>query len=106
MPNPSRDTKLSGVNGDREIQNFPVHQLTTSSGLATLLTRLIHINYSWYNIIPGIIMGMHAYNIIYKYIPVHNIQQLLQQYGVTEEVTFIGRVQRRVAIFRREDFGH
>ena len=29
LPNPSRETKFSGANGDREISIFPV-QLTTS----------------------------------------------------------------------------
>ena len=38
-PNPSRETKFSGANGDREISFFPV-QLTTSR--TDNLTRLIH----------------------------------------------------------------
>ena len=38
-PNPSRETKVSGANGDREIFIFPV-QLTTSR--IGNLTRLIH----------------------------------------------------------------
>ena len=38
MSNPSRETKLPGANGDREIFNFPV-QLTTSR--IDNLTRLI-----------------------------------------------------------------
>ena len=45
LPNPSRETKFSGANGDREIFNFPV-QLTTSR-LATLLSlhvMIIHIH--------------------------------------------------------------
>ena len=39
-PNPSRETKFSGANADREIFIFPV-QLTTSR--VGNLTRLIHI---------------------------------------------------------------
>ena len=39
LPNPSRETVMSGANGDREIFNFPV-QLTTSR--IGNLTRLIH----------------------------------------------------------------
>ena len=39
LPNPSRETKFSGVNADREILIFPV-QLTTSR--IGNLTRLIH----------------------------------------------------------------
>ena len=39
MPNPSRENKFSGTNGDREMFIFPV-QLTTS-GIGNL-TRLIH----------------------------------------------------------------
>ena len=38
LPNPSRETKFSGANGDREISIFPV-QLTTSR--ISNLTRLI-----------------------------------------------------------------
>ena len=39
LPNPSRETKFSGANGDREIFIFPV-QLTTSR--IDKLIRLIH----------------------------------------------------------------
>ena len=39
LPNPSRETKFSGTNGDREIFIFPV-QLTASR--ISNLTRLIH----------------------------------------------------------------
>ena len=39
VENPSRETKFSGVNADREIFIFPV-QLTTSR--IGILTRLIH----------------------------------------------------------------
>ena len=39
LPNPSRETKFSGANGDREIFSFPV--LPTTSGIGNL-TRLIH----------------------------------------------------------------
>ena len=39
MPKPSRETKFSGANADREIFIFPV-QLTTSK--IDNLTRLIH----------------------------------------------------------------
>ena len=39
LPNPSRETKFSGANADREIFSFPV-QLTTSR--IGKLTRLIH----------------------------------------------------------------
>ena len=39
LPNPSRETKFSGVNADRKIFIFPV-QLTT--GRIGNLTRLIH----------------------------------------------------------------
>ena len=39
LPNPSRETKLSGANADREILIFPV-QLTTSR--IGNLTRLVH----------------------------------------------------------------
>ena len=39
LPNPSRETKFSGANADREISIFPV-QLTTSN--ISNLTRLIH----------------------------------------------------------------
>ena len=41
-PNPSRETKFSGANGDREIFTFPV-ELTTRAGMAGSLTRSIHI---------------------------------------------------------------
>ena len=40
-PNPSRETKFSGANGDREILIFPV-QLTTSRIIGNV-TGLIHI---------------------------------------------------------------
>ena len=40
MPNPSRDTKLSGANADREILFFPIQP--TTSRIGNLLTRLIH----------------------------------------------------------------
>ena len=40
-PNPSRETKFSGVNGHREISFFPV-QLTTRR-FVNFITRLIHI---------------------------------------------------------------
>ena len=38
-PNPSRETKFSGANGDREMFIFPVHLTTSRIGN---LTRLIH----------------------------------------------------------------
>ena len=38
LPNPSRETKFSGANGDREIFIFPVQQTTGRIGN---LTRLI-----------------------------------------------------------------
>ena len=40
LPNPSRETKFSGTNRDKEISIFPV-QLTTTSRIGNL-TRLIH----------------------------------------------------------------
>ena len=39
MPNPSRETKISGANADREIFIFPVQLTTCRIGN---LTRLIH----------------------------------------------------------------
>ena len=39
LPNPSRETKFSGANGDREIFIFPVQLTTSRTGN---LTRLIH----------------------------------------------------------------
>ena len=39
LPNSSRETKFSGVNGDREILIFPVQLITSRIGN---LTRLIH----------------------------------------------------------------
>ena len=41
QPNPSRETKFSGANADREISIFLVLQLTTSR--IGILTWLIHI---------------------------------------------------------------
>ena len=38
-PNPSREAKFSGANGDREIFSFPVQP--TTSRIANLITRLI-----------------------------------------------------------------
>ena len=37
MPNPSRETKFSGANGDREICLFPVQLTTSRIGNLTLL---------------------------------------------------------------------
>ena len=36
LPNPSRETKFSGANGDREIFIFPVQLTTCRTGKATL----------------------------------------------------------------------
>ena len=37
MPNPSRETKFSGANGDREISIFPVQLATSRIGIFTRL---------------------------------------------------------------------
>ena len=60
LPNPYRETKFSGANGDREMSIFPV-QLTTSR--IGNLTRLIHsLLY---------VMTIHTYYIIHALLSIY-----------------------------------
>ena len=60
LPNPSRETKFSDANGDREIFIFPVDLTTSRIGN---LTRLIHI--------LAMCVTMHTY--LHTYLCIHSV---------------------------------
>ena len=53
LPNPSRETKFSGTNADREIFIFPVQPATSRIGNLTRLINTLAICVTIHTVVPG-----------------------------------------------------
>ena len=77
MPNPSRETKFSGANGDREMFIFPVQLTTSRIDNLTLAICDDHTNRLIHTLLYVITYSKGMYVYIYN----HHIQQSMDQPG-------------------------